>query len=342
MRGEILWHPGFHHIQMVASLRVLSSLGRALSNERVSTISRWWLHCGRWSCRSREPPNTSFHHVQMVASWMGEAVGHKLQPRQGFHHLQMAASLMGERHSPRPVDGHGLLHLQVVGSLRVFTPSVTRRWTRVFPPSPDGGFIEGRVLCHCLRVELPEFPSSPDGGCIEGLGPRRRQPPADCRFHHLQMVASLRDDVSIDPAGVLKFEFPPSPDGGLIEGLMVHVHKSFWAVRFQHLEMVASFWGRAFPSLDADRPGSHGTRCPLRGCARTNPATHREPPHPAHAPSPVSLAAIPRGGSRPAVPPAGALPGSGPGHPNRPRRYSIAMPGMPVLVHPPAAPLTPS
>lgn len=66
---------------------------------------------------------------------------------------------------------------------------------------------------------------------------------------------------------------------------MVHVHESFWAVRFQHLEMVASFWGRAFPSLDADRPGSHGTRCPLRGCARTTPPPtdrplNRPTPHP--------------------------------------------------------------
>jgi hypothetical protein len=94
--------------------------------------------------------------------------------------------------------------------------------------------------------------------------------------------------------------------------------------------------------LDADRPGSHGTRCPQRGCARTTPPLtdrplNRPTPHP-----PVRLAVTPRRGSRPAVPPAGASRGSAPGRPNRSQKYIIAMPGMPVRVHPPAAPLTPS
>jgi len=51
--------------------------------------------------------------------------------------------------------------------------------------------------------------------------------------------------------------------------------------------MVASFWGRAFPSLDADRPGSHGTSRPLRGCARTTPPLTDRPliRHTRHPPS---------------------------------------------------------
>jgi hypothetical protein len=75
------------------------------------------------------------------------------------------------------------------------------------PPSPDGGFIERRAPSR--------FPPSPDGGFIEGtLVPASSD--GRPRFHHLQMVASLR----ARSAGrqCRRSPFPPSPDGGFIEG----------------------------------------------------------------------------------------------------------------------------
>jgi len=61
----------------------------------------------------------------------------------------------------------------------------------MFPPSPDGGFIEGELGDGRWLKETFRFPPSPDGGFIEGVpltvSQMRRR-----RFHHLQMVASLR------------------------------------------------------------------------------------------------------------------------------------------------------
>jgi len=51
---------------------------------------------------------------------------------------------------------------------------VTTRWhlphTARFPPSPDGGFIEGLVVV-TFGARVARFPPSPDGGFIEGARP---------------------------------------------------------------------------------------------------------------------------------------------------------------------------
>src|SRR5579875_873766 len=82
----------------------------------------------------------------------------------------MVASLrvvdLGARQSARG----SFHHRKMVASLRVVVAD-RRPHMRVFPPSKDGGFIEGVV-----GLLVPDRPES--------------------GFHHRKMVASLRDEVS--------------------------------------------------------------------------------------------------------------------------------------------------
>jgi len=71
-------------------------------------------------------------------------------------------------------------------------------WRALFPPSPDGGFIEGGAGLARPRDRRGRFPPSPDGGFIEGTAVLQRAAAASAGFHHLQMVASLRDQVESD------------------------------------------------------------------------------------------------------------------------------------------------
>ena len=94
------------------------------------------------------------------------------------------------------LDGWVFHPLQMVASLRGRWPGAGRPAPRpAFPPSADGGFIEGRD--------------------------RRRRSSTAGRFHHLHMVASLRVDAGCGRRR--RWEFPPFPDGGLIEGLWCSV-----------------------------------------------------------------------------------------------------------------------
>jgi len=141
---------GFHHLQMVASLR---DYNRAL----------------KFRCKHR------FHHLQMVASLRGHQGSTKGATSPSFHHLQMVASLrvMPRHVAWRPVSCFH--HLQMVASLRAFLVQGRGSDRSMFPPSPDGGFIEGRRR------------ASPVGFILS--------------FHHLQMVASLRVRSLAEPDG---------------------------------------------------------------------------------------------------------------------------------------------
>jgi len=80
----------------------------------------------------------------------------------------------------------------MVASLRERETSGELAAVSRFPPSPDGGFIEGDLGASGVPEE-EMFPPSPDGGFIEGPASRGRESSTQ-RW------------------------FPPSPDGGFIEG----------------------------------------------------------------------------------------------------------------------------
>jgi len=128
---------------------------------------------GAWATWGADGARPRFHHLQMVASLRVRRHGVGKAPRNdGFHHLQMVASLRGLGHEPVD-DRRGL-----------------------FPPSPDGGFIEGSARRRRSTSGWAWFPPSPDGGFIEGSATAITGPHSSVCFHHLQMVASLRENVS--------------------------------------------------------------------------------------------------------------------------------------------------
>jgi len=110
---------GFHHLQMVASLRA------------------------QWRVVFDDALNPGFHHLQMVASLRATSRAASLF-LSSFHHLQMVASLR-ELQQPRSgaAADRGFHHLQMVASLRAVALGSSPANLQMFPPSPDGGFIEG-------------------------------------------------------------------------------------------------------------------------------------------------------------------------------------------------------
>ena len=183
----------FHHLQMVASLR---EGGRP----RADGVHR-----------------AGFHHLQMVASLRAAVAGCAVTDSAGFHHLQMVASLRGSSSSHSARASRGFHHLQMVASLRVNNQRVRVDYQRTFPPSPNGGFIEGEAFLlssccglarsfHHLQMVASLRACSFCANVCDRSG-----------FHHLQMVASLRvpGPRVTQPRIAL---FPPSPDGGFIEG----------------------------------------------------------------------------------------------------------------------------
>ena len=107
-----------------------------------------------------------------------------------------------------------------------------------FPPSKDGGFIEG-MRRDRNAVASVVFPPSKDGGFIEGrwgnsqhAAPPQTFPPSkDGGFIEGRRVVGMTS---------ITLAFPPSKGGGFIEGPMLCVGWRRAAACFHHRKMVAS------------------------------------------------------------------------------------------------------